>query len=285
MAPRRILLNFLVDLALAAAALPLALWLDAPGDWPPALWWPPALIGGLGAFLLGAVPLRLARQYWRFSGLPDMLAVLAAAVTMAALFSLGLFVAGPVRGWGPPSIAFPFLHAGSLVALLGAARMAVRMRHTHYRGARALSSGEAPARTVMLAGAGDAADLFLRALSAQRVPGFRVLGILAPRARQAGRRILGVPILGALDDADEVLERLREQNRLPATLVLVGSDVSGKELEALLDAADRHGVTVRRAPRPTALDPTAPERQRPDCLLYTSPSPRDQRGSRMPSSA
>ena len=73
-----------------------------------------------------------------------------------------------------------------------------------------------------------------------------------------------MPILGALDDADEVLERLREQNRLPATLVLVGSDVSGKELEALLDAADRHGVTVRRAPRPTALDPTAPERQRPD---------------------
>ena len=48
-----------------------------------------------------------------------------------------------------------------------------------------------------MAGAGDAADLFLRALSAQRVPGFRVLGILAPRARQAGRRILGVPILGA----------------------------------------------------------------------------------------
>jgi O-antigen biosynthesis protein WbqV len=268
MAPRRILLNFLVDLALAAAALPLALWLDAPGDWPPALWWPPALAGGLAAFLLGAVPLRLARQYWRFSGLPDMLAVLAAAVTMAALFSLGLFLAGPfpggaARGWGPPSIAFPFLHAGSLVALLGAARMAVRMRHTHYRGARALSSGEAPARTVMLAGSGEAADLFLRALSAQRVPGFRVLGILAPRARQAGRRILGVPILGALDDADEVLERLREQNRLPATLVLVGSDVSGKDLEALLDAADRHGVTVRRAPRPTALDPTAPERQRP----------------------
>ena len=29
----------------------------------------------------------------------------------------------------------------------------------------------------------------------------------------------------------------------------------------------------------------APDDRSPDCLLYTSPSPRDQRGSRMPSSA
>ena len=32
-------------------------------------------------------------------------------------------------------------------------------------------------------------------------------------------------------------------------------------------------------------NPSAAQKQFPNCLLYTSPSPRDQRGSRMPSSA
>ena len=36
---------------------------------------------------------------------------------------------------------------------------------------------------------------------------------------------------------------------------------------------------------PFHLDGTAPKEQLKNCLLYTSPSPRDQRGSRMPSSA
>ena len=41
-------------------------------------------------------------------------------------------------------------------------------------------------------------------------------------------------------------------------------------------------------PQETAIAPTQPQRTEPvleACLLYTSPSPRDQRGSRMPSSA
>ncbi|MFT8247267.1 polysaccharide biosynthesis protein [Roseomonas sp. BN140053] len=252
MAPRRILLNLSLDLLLAALALPLALWLAAPGIWPPLHWWPPALAGGLLAFLSGALPLRLPRQYWRYVGLPDLLAVASAAVVMAALFFLGLLL---FQAWRPPSLAFPVLHAGALLGLLGGARLIGRWRDAHRVGP--VTDVSLP--WALVAGGVNAADLFLRALSGQRAPGFRVLGLLAPRARQAGRRIQGVPILGALDDAAEVLERLRASGRLPALLVLVDPDIAGKPLEALLDAADRHGVAVRRAPRPTALDPAAVE--------------------------
>ena len=62
------------------------------------------------------------------------------------------------------------------------------------------------------------------------------------------------------------------------------------ELEAMLDRAAERGAL--RALHDVGLDgPSAAEEIRDlrsllkACLLYTSPSPRDQRGSRMPSSA
>ena len=44
-------------------------------------------------------------------------------------------------------------------------------------------------------------------------------------------------------------------------------------------------VTSALTNPPPESDDDHPENHRRDCLLYTSPSPRDQRGSRMPSSA
>ena len=63
----------------------------------------------------------------------------------------------------------------------------------------------------------------------------------------------------------------------------------GKTLTMILDTQRRHDVinngttTVVVAPRILLAEQLCSEFM--DCLLYTSPSPRDQRGSRMPSSA
>ncbi|MDB5414178.1 MAG: nucleotide sugar dehydratase, partial [Rubritepida sp.] len=51
----------------------------------------------------------------------------------------------------------------------------------------------------------------------------------------------------------------RAEERLPAGLVLADPDLQGEALEDVLDAADRHGVTVSRAPRLTRLDPAKRE--------------------------
>ena len=250
MAPQRILLNLALDLALAALALPLALLLASPGAWPPPGWWAPATAGSLLAFAAAALPLRLPQQYWRYVGLPDLLPLLGAALIAALVFWGGLVLAG---GWRPPNAAFLLLHAGVLTGLMGGARLLGRIRSAH----RAGPVSDVPPQPVLLAGGGNAADLFIRALIAQRAPGYRVEGILAPRARQRGRRILGVPILGTVEEAGAVLDALRAEARLPSLIVLADPSLSGPVLEALLDAADRHGVSVRRAPRVTALDPAS----------------------------
>ena len=58
------------------------------------------------------------------------------------------------------------------------------------------------------------------------------------------------------------------------------------ELEVARDYGENDNLNVRVARQIMPNHEITENRPRPDiCLLYTSPSPRDQRGSRMPSSA
>ncbi|MFZ4406885.1 MAG: polysaccharide biosynthesis protein [Paracraurococcus sp.] len=248
-APHRILLNLALDSLLACLALPAALLLDAPGAWPEDAWWAAALPGAALTLLAAGLPVRLPQQYWRYAGLPDLLGIAAAAIGAALLFWGGLLVLG---AWTPPNPAFPAIHALTLGLLLGAPRIAGRLHHAR----RAPEATLAP-QPVLLVGAGDGADIFIRALAGERQPAFRVAGILSMRSRQAGRRIQGHPILGTADEIAAVLDRMREEERLPALIVLTTHHVQGLALERLLDAADRHGIPVRRAPSVTSLDPAA----------------------------
>ena len=241
-APRRILLNCALDAGLAMLALWLAVWLAAPDAQMPLWWWALGLPVAAGTMLLAGWPLGLPRQYWRFAGLPDGLAVAGACVLAAGLFTLLMRLAG---GWLPAHPGFLVLHALALLAALGGGRVATRLMAQ-----RKIQQG---GTEVLVAGAADAADLFIRAAERERQAHYRVLGILTPRSRQAGRRIQGHAILGTVEEANAVLERLRAEGRLPTLLVLAGAEVQGPALEALLDAADRHGIPVKRAPQPTLL--------------------------------
>ena len=241
-APRRILLNCALDAGLAMLGLRLAVWLAAPGVGAPVWWWMMALPLAACGMLLAGWPLGLPRQYWRFSGLQDGLAVAAACLLAAITFNGVLMLVG---GWLPPHPGFVALHAMALLVALGGGRAATRL----------LAQRKAPqgGTDVLVAGAADAADLFIRAVGRERQAHYRVLGILTPRSRQAGRRIQGHAILGTVEEAHAVLERLRAQGGLPTLLVLAGAEVQGPALEALLDAADQHGIPVKRAPQPTLL--------------------------------
>jgi O-antigen biosynthesis protein WbqV len=248
-APHRILLNLALDSLIACLALPAALLLDAPGAWPDQAWWLGALPGAVAALLGAGLPVRLPQQYWRYAGLPDLMGIAVAATGAAMLFWGGLLALG---AWLPPNPAFPAIHALTLGLMLGLPRIAGRLHHAR----RAPEATVAP-QPVLLVGAGDGADIFIRALAAERQPAFRVIGILSMRSRQAGRRIQGHPILGTADEIAPVLDRMKEEGRLPALIVLATHHVQGLALERLLDAADRHGIPVRRAPSVTSLDPAA----------------------------
>jgi len=243
----RIGLNVAVDAALAAVAVPTALWLATPGEDP----FTPAWLPGLGALtlLIAGLPMRLFTQYWRYAGIGDLLSVAGSSLLGAGLFAAALLA----QGRALPTASFPAIHAMTLLVLLGAPRVGYRLRQ---RAKNTRSNGaQAEPRSVLLVGAEEGTDLFLRALANDPRAGLRVSGIIALSTRQPGRRIHGQPILGTLDEVGTVLSRLRAEGRLPSMLVVTAPELSGPALSELLDAAEREGIPVRRAPRPTALHP------------------------------
>jgi FlaA1/EpsC-like NDP-sugar epimerase len=238
----RIAVNVVLDGSLAAVSIPMAYWIAAPASSEGLPAW--ALPAGAAALLLAGIPFRLSTQYWRFAGISELLGVFGGAVFGAALFCLAIHQAGVAL----PTPTFPIILVAVLLLLLGAPRVIYRLM----REGRPLLSAADGGQAVLLVGAGEGADLFIRALRQERTPPFRVVGLVPLAARQVGRRIHGYPILGALDSIAGVLDRLRLERRLPTTIV-VTEEISGYELSALLDEADREGVQVRRAPRPTEL--------------------------------
>ncbi|MBV9755420.1 MAG: polysaccharide biosynthesis protein, partial [Alphaproteobacteria bacterium] len=243
----RIAINIALDGALAALAVPAARWLAAPGtEWLRPLWTLPA---GTLCLLIAGIPFRLSLQYWRFAGLGELIAVAASSLIAAGLFGIALHLGGQHL----PSLTFPLVHALTLLTLLGAPRVGYRFGQG-FRQTRAGEDEDVLPSAVLIGGA-EAADLFLRALEQERRPLFRVQGLIALSARQSGRRIHNHPILGSLDELGAVLDRLRAETRLPSILVVTDPDLAGPALAGLLDEADRHGLQVRRAPRPTALGP------------------------------
>ncbi len=228
-----------LDGALAAAAAPVARWIADPrGGLLHPLWF---LAGGGITLLLGGVPFRLSQQYWRFSGLSDLVGVVGGSIASAALFALLL----AATGFALPTITFPIVHALTLMVLLGTPRVAYRL----YRGRPRSERGRG--ERLLLVGAGDEADAFIRAAAAD--PALRVIGLVALAERQAGRRMHNLPILGSIGEVEPILARLAAKGRGPDSLVVTEPDFLGQPLAALIATADQAGIAVRRAPRPTAL--------------------------------
>lgn len=119
----RIAVNILLDGVLAALAAPLARWLAAPQDGllhP--LWF---LAGGAITLLVSGLPFRMPQQYWRFSGVSDLLGIAGASIASSVLFSCGLVAVG----FPLPSLTFPIIYALVLLVMLGGLRVGYRLAH------------------------------------------------------------------------------------------------------------------------------------------------------------
>ena len=147
---------------------------------------------GAAALLLAGLPFRLSVQYWRFSGPSDLLGVGAASLTGAALFALGLHLLRVPL----PAPTLPVVQALALMVLLAAPRV-------FYRLLREGAGGADGAQPVLLVGAGEGADLFLRALAGDREAPYRAVGLLSLGRAQTGRRIHNCPILGSVDEVGD----------------------------------------------------------------------------------
>src|SRR3546814_13788049 len=113
---------------------------------------------------------------------------------------------------------------------------------------------------VLLVGAGDGADLFIREMARGQEAPYRVVGIVDDRDSRTGRQIRGVRVMGGLDELPALIERLGGQGIRPQRLVLTRARMEVATVRRVFEQGDALGIPVRRLPRVGALESAAAAR-------------------------
>ncbi len=236
----RIALNIVLDGVLAAIGVAVSFWLANPLHPTPSPTLLP-LAGAVAIWLIG-VPFGLSRLHWRFVSFRD-LAMIAAAAAVTGLMLVLLLVGA---GLTMPTAAFPVILVLALVVALSGPKLLYRLARQHP------AENNDAAQTAVLVGSGETAELFLTAYSRLGTAPYRVVGLMALSARHIGRRVQGLNIFGAVEEAAAAFDRLVQK---PDLLIITATELAGDELGALLAAAERFGIRVMRAPSLTRLAP------------------------------
>ncbi len=241
------------DVAMSALAYLLALYLRMGSDMlalpPDALVTSTALFAGTSmvVFLFSG----LYRSIWIFASIRDLTQILRAVTISTVAYVLICFLV--TRLEGVPRTA-PFIAWFIQMAFLGGARMGFRLMREKRLSALWEKSGGGRVN-VLIVGAGDEADLFIRAVSANPQAPFRIIGAVAENAKSVGRIINGVPVLGTATELPQIVAKLRAQDNAPSRLILTRAQarMNAALVASLLDQCAELGLSLSRLPALTEL--------------------------------
>src|SRR5919197_1021882 len=195
----------------------------------------------LAARYLAFIPFGLYRGVWRYAGARDAASVVAAIVT-SEFVAFGFLAA--TQDWGsfPRSV---FVIDGVLcTVVIGASRFWERAA-VRFLGSF-LARGER--HRTLIVGAGRAGRSLLREL--RETPGEHVVGFVDDDPRLRGRRLQGVPVVGASAEIASILASVR-----PETVLVTIPDAPRERLGLVIDACALADVPCRFVRRETDLDP------------------------------
>ncbi len=176
----------------------------------------------------------LYRGLWRFASMPDLTNLVKAAVLGLIGISIGLFLYNRLDG---VSRAAMLLYPMVLVALLGTPRLLYRAwKDSSHQRARAGST------RILILGAGQAGEAFLRDLlrSGSYVP----VGLLDDAPKLRGARVHGVPVLGRIDQVEEIARETAAR-----LLVIAIPSLDADEMQRIIALCESTQLPFRMVPR------------------------------------
>ena len=198
----------------------------------------PILLAARYVFFVG---LGVYRRVWRYATARDVVPIVVGCFGSALVACLILVALRPIGSF--PAAQIFLIDALLCTALVGASRLALRLfpetlgrRGDHKR--------------VLIVGAGRAGRSLARELREGRDE--RVVGFLDDNPRVRRRRILGVSVVGGLDEAERAIASTRADELL-VTIPAAAAD----RLVAVTRAAERAGIPCRTVRRQVEL--SAPE--------------------------
>jgi O-antigen biosynthesis protein WbqV len=242
---------FAHDLLMAAVSFLLAIYLRQGDQW--VLGWDNAALASATASFtaIASVAFMSSRMYkgvWRYASVNDLLTLTRGATLTICAFYLLMFLTTRLQDL-PRSVLI--INWFVLLALLGGPRFLYRSWKDRRRAVKLAVSGQARI-PVLLVGAGDETELFLRATAAPDAE-YRAVGLISELGARVGRNIHGVDVLGAVDELESVVASLRERGQAPQRLIVTDHRLDGAVMRRLLDDCDRLGLALARIPRLTDL--------------------------------
>jgi len=176
-------------------------------------------------------------RWWRYVSISDMWAIARGVVIGCLIADVTVYLVSPVHGFRlPRSIAATDLLL--TLAFITGSRLLARTV-VERPGLTVVSRG----KEVLVVGAGDAGRLIVQEMQRSRMLAYTPIGFVDDDARKRHTRILGVRVLGTIDELPRVLREHR-----PDEVLIAMPSVSGEVRRRIVETAQQQRVTVKTLP-------------------------------------
>ncbi len=193
----------------------------------------------------------LYRSIWAFASVKDLTQIFRAASIAVIAFVIATFLLTRLDNV-PRTV--PFISWFILLAGLGGSRMLLRILRERRLSVLWERSGGGRVN-ILIVGANDETDLFLRAISLNPQAPFHVVGIIGEDETRVGRQFHGISVLGTIDEIPAIIKNLRGRDCAPSRLVVTRSmtRMNSTLMEKLLEQSAALGLKLSRLPNQTDL--------------------------------
>lgn len=199
------------------------------------------------------VLMRIYRRSWRYTSTQDLLAITQAVTFSVLLFLPVMFLFNRLEHM-PRSLMF--IDWFVLMALMGGPRFLYRMVLERTMSLGRSSVQESQKIGTLLVGINHYSEPFLRDTVDNPYSNYKILGILDNNPGRQNQTIRNVAVLGAVTQAEAVVAALQAKGQHPQKMLITPDLLTGEEIQQLLQAADKHGLTMSRLPRLTDFSQT-----------------------------
>ena len=205
--------------------------------------------------IIGAVVYRLTGLYkgiWRYASINDLINIIKATSMTIAAFLILMFAITRLESF-PRSVLF--INWFVLIISLSGSRAIYRLYKDKKFFLKTIADNE-NSIPVLLIGATDRAELFIREMGRNNNPTHKIIGILDINKNKVGRFIRNIEILGSISEISKIIEKLERENKKnrPQKIIIANNDLEGNIIRDLLTFTDKTGISLARLPKITDLE-------------------------------
>ena len=203
--------------------------------------------------IIGAFVYRLTGLYkgiWRYASINDLINIIKATSITISIFLILMFATTRLENF-PRSVLF--INWFVLIMSLSGSRAVYRLYKDKKIFLKSFkdNSNSIP---VLLIGANDRAELFVREMSRNNNPTHKVIGILDINKNRTGRFLRGIEILGSVKEISKIIDKLEKENNRPQKIIITTNNIEGNIIRDLLTFTDKTGISLARLPKITDLE-------------------------------